>query len=280
MRRTIALVVGLVAVWLHVPLVAAQGAADQWKLSLMPYLWLPSVEGNLRYGPPASGGAAPRISVDADTLIGDLDFAMMLSGEARRGRWSVVADWIYLDLSGDSNRVKSVDFNPGPGPINVFNTSLNAGTQTQFKGNVFSLAGGYAAVAEPHATLDIIGGLRYIELKATTDWRLTANVTGPAGTTPFTQAGSITKSDRLLDAIVGIRGRLRLGEGNWFVPYYGDVGGGDSKLTWQAMAGIGYAYKWGEVLLAYRYLYYEPGKNRVIEDLSFGGLGLGINFRF
>ncbi|MCC7486621.1 MAG: hypothetical protein IT529_16745 [Burkholderiales bacterium] len=259
---------------------SAQGAADQWKFSLMPYLWLPSLEGTLRYGPPAAGGASPNVSVDADTLIGSLDFAMMLSGEARKGRWSVLADAIYLDLSGDTSHVKSVDFNPGPGPVNVVNTSLNLGTQTDFKGTIFSLAGGYAAVEDSSATLDVIGGIRYIDLEATTTWQLTANVTGPAGTTPLTRFGSVTKSDRLWDAIVGVKGRVKLGGANWFAPYHLDVGGGDSKLTWQGMAGVGYAWKWGEVLLAYRYLYYEPGKNRVIEDIAFGGLGLGVNFRF
>jgi len=27
----------------------------------------------------------------------------------------------------------------------------------------------------------------------------------------------------------------------WFVPYYLDVGTGESDLTWQAMGGIGYS---------------------------------------
>jgi len=259
---------------------AAQGAGEQWKFSLMPYLWLPSLEGNLRYGPPSSGGGSPQVSVDADTLIGNLDFAMMLSGEARRGKWSVLADVMYLDLSGDSSHVKSVDFNPGTGPVNVFNTSLNLDTQTDFKGTIFSLGGGYTVVDGPRAKLDVIGGVRYIDLEATTTWQLAADLNGPAGTTPFSRVGSVTKSDRLWDAVVGVKGRVRLGEGNWFAPYHLDVGGGDSKLTWQAMAGVGYSWKWGDVLLAYRYLYYEPGKDRVIEDISFGGLGLGVNFRF
>jgi hypothetical protein len=69
-------------------------------------------------------------------------------------------------------------------------------------------------------------------------------------------------------------------EGNWFAPYYADVGGGDSKLTWQAMAGVGYAYKWGDVVLAYRYLSYEQGGNKLLEDVNLGGFALGVNFRF
>ena len=94
----------------------AQAGGDQWRFSVTPYLWLPSLEGNLRYGPPPAGGAAPKISVNAEDILSALDFAFMLSADARKGRWSIATDFMYLDLSADESRVKSVDFNPGPGP--------------------------------------------------------------------------------------------------------------------------------------------------------------------
>jgi hypothetical protein len=44
---------------------------------------------------------------------------------------------------------------------------------------------------------------------------------------------------------------------------------------------MGYAFKWGDVVLDYRYLYYsQDGDKKLIDNLSFGGLGLGLNFRF
>jgi hypothetical protein len=187
---------------------------------------------------------------------------------------------IYLDLSSDTSAVKSIDFNPGSGPVNISNTALDAGTQTQVKGTVWTLVGGYAAVQDPRAILDVIGGFRYFGLEATTNWQLSATVTGPLGAQTFTRTGSVTKSEDLWDAIVGIRGRVKLGEGNWFMPYYLDAGAGDSTLTWQSVLGVGHAFKWGEVIFAYRYLSYEQGGNKLIEDLSFGGFGLGVNFRF
>jgi len=258
----------------------AQTAAEKWSFSVMPYLWLPSMEGTLRYGPPAAGGASPNVSVDADTLLGALDMALMLSGEARKGRWLVATDVIYLDLSSDTSAVRSIDFNTGSGPVNISNTALDAGTQTNLKGTVWTLVGGYAAVQDPRATLDVIGGFRYFGLKATSNWQLSAMVTGPGGAQTFARTGSVTKSDDLWDAIVGVKGRVKLGDGNWFMPYYLDAGAGDSTLTWQGVLGVGHAFKWGEVLLAYRYLSYEQGGNKLIEDLSFGGFGLGVNFRF
>jgi hypothetical protein len=258
----------------------AQAAAEKWSFSVMPYLWLPSMDGTLRYGPPAAGGASPNVSVDADTLLGALDMAFMLNAEARKGRWLIATDVIYLDLSSDSSAVKSIDFNPGSGPVNISNTALDTGTQTNLKGTVWTLVGGYAAVQDPSATLDVIGGFRYFGLKATTNWQLSATVSGPGGAQTFARTGSVTKSQDLWDAIVGVKGRVKLGQGNWFMPYYLDAGTGDSKLTWQSVLGVGHAFKWGEVIFAYRYLSYEQGGNKLIEDLSFGGFGLGVNFRF
>jgi len=64
------------------------------------------------------------------------------------------------------------------------------------------------------------------------------------------------------------------------MPYYLDAGAGDSTLTWQAMLGVGHAFKWGEVIFAYRYLSYQQESNSLIEDMTFQGFGLALNFRF
>ena len=58
----------------------------------------------------------------------------------------------------------------------------------------------------------------------------------------------------LHDAIAGVRGRVRLGDGAWFAPYAIDVGLGSSKLTVQGLAGVGYAFRWGDLLLVWRHL--------------------------
>ena len=167
----------------------AQSGADQWKFSLTPYLWLPSAEASLRYGPPPASGASPNVSVDAEDILSSLDFAFMLTGDARKGRWSVAADFIYLALSNDKSNIKSVDFNAGPGPVNVTNTTLNLGTNVDLKGTVWTVMGGYSIVDEPNARVDLIGGFRYLDLEATTNWMLSATVTGPAGAASFARTG-------------------------------------------------------------------------------------------
>jgi hypothetical protein len=238
------------------------------------------MDGALHYGPPPPGGASPNVGVDADTLLAAIDVALMLSGEARKGRWLIGTDFIYLDLSSDSSAVRSVDFDAGAGPVNVSATGLDAGTSTRLEGAVWTLVGGYAAIQDARLALDVIGGVRYFGLETTTDWQLSSTVSAPAGAQSLARSGRVARSEDLWDAIIGVRGRVRPGQGAWFVPYHLDAGAGDSRLTWQGVLGLGHAFQWGEMVLAYRYLRYEQDEGKLIEKLSFGGLGLGANFRF
>jgi hypothetical protein len=278
----------LVAVLAGLALLAPLGASAQpdappWKFSLMPYLWLPSVDGKLNYGPPQTGGGSANVSVDASTLLDNLAFAFMINGEVRKGRWFAATDVIYLDLSGGDSAVQSVDLNPGPGRVNVSTSQLNTGTSSELKAWVWTLVGGYAALQAPRANLDVLGGFRLLDLKATTNWQLTTTVTGtgPGGATAsFPRSGSVEKSDTVWAAIVGGKGRAKLGDGDWFVNYYADIGGWSSTFTWQGAAGIGYAFRWGEVIFDYRYLYYSQSGDKLIDNISFGGFALGANFRF
>jgi opacity protein-like surface antigen len=258
----------------------AQTAPDRWTFSVMPYLWLPSVDGKLRYGPPPAGGATANVSIDASTLLDNLDFAFMITGEARRNRWLIATDVIYLDFSKADSSVRSVDFNPGPGRINVSTSGLNDGTQSSLSGWVWTLVGGYAAIQDKAASLDVIGGFRLLSVSAETDWQLTATVTDPGGTRTFPRSGNVEKSDDIWAGIVGAKGRVKLGESDWFVNYYADIGGASSVFTWQGVAGVGYAFKWGEVIFDYRYLYYSESGDKLIDNVSFGGFALGANFRF
>jgi len=46
-------------------------------------------------------------------------------------------------------------------------------------------------------------------------------------------------SDTIWDGIVGFKGRVALGsDKKWYIPYYADVGTGQSDLTWQVLAGV------------------------------------------
>ena len=286
MRTKPLLAAALAGAALLAPLAASAQADEPWKFSVMPYLWLPSVDGKINYGPPPSGGGSANVNIDTSTLLDNLDFAFMINGQARKGRWLIATDVIYLDFGSIDSSVRSATFDFGPrGRINV-DAGANAGTQSKLKGWLWTTVGGYAAVQDPRWNLDVLGGFRYLNLDASTSWQLNASLTvtdpgGSGATATFARQGSVSKSDTVWAGIVGAKGRAKLGDSAWFVNYYADLGGWSDLFTWQGAAGIGYAFRWGDVIFDYRYLYYsQSGQDKLIDNISFGGFALGVNFRF
>ncbi len=255
----------------------AQSAAPAgpWKFSITPYLWAPNINGTLNYGVPPGAGGSPEVELGPNDWLESLSFAMMISGEARKDRWLVFTDLIYLDFSSEDSAVQSVDFSGS-----LVNSSANVATSSSLRGTAWTLGAGYAVLQNRPVTLDVFGGLRYFGLEASTDWQLSVAVTGPGGGQTFPRAGSISERTDLWDGIIGVKGRVWLGSSNWSIPYYLDVGTGSSSLTWQGLIGVAYSFKWGEVTLAYRNLYYDQDGDKLIQNLRFDGPALGVTFRF
>jgi hypothetical protein len=249
--------------------------ADQWTFSITPYLWLPNVNGTLKYSIPPGGAGSPEVETGPNNYLENLQAVIMISGEVRRGRWSVFTDLIYLGFSDEKSSVKSVDFGGS-----LVSSSVNVATSSSFRGTAWTLGTGYAVQTGQPVTLDIFGGLRYFSLEASTDWQLAAAVTGPGAGQTFPRTGSISEGADLWDGIVGVRGRVLLGSSHWSIPYYLDLGAGSSSLTWQGMLGVAYSFEWGGVTLAYRNLYYDQKDDKLIQDLRFSGPALGATIRF
>jgi hypothetical protein len=249
--------------------------ADQWTFSLTPYLWLPNVNGTLKYSIPPGAGGSPEVEAGPNDYLQNLQAVIMISGEARRDRWSVFTDIIYLDFADQESSVTAVDFGGS-----LVSSSVNVATSSSFRGMAWTLGTGYAIQTGQAVTLDFFGGLRYFGLEASTDWQLAAAITGPGGGQTFPRAGGISGRADLWDGIVGVRGRVLLGSSDWSIPYYLDLGAGSSSLTWQGMLGVAYSFKWGGVTLAYRELYYDQKDDKLLQDLRFSGPALGVTFRF
>ena len=126
--------------------------------------------------------------------------------------------------------------------------------------------------------MDVFAGARLADVKQ----KLAYQVSGNVGPLPVEgRQGSLSAETKNWDAIVGARGRVMLGaERRWFVPWYVDVGAGDSDSTWQAMAGIGYSFGWGDVLAAYRYLDYDMKSGHPIADVNFSGPAVAVVFHW
>jgi hypothetical protein len=248
--------------------------AEQWTFSVTPYLWLPNINGTLKYSVPPGAGS-PEVEAGPNDYLENLQAVIMISGEVRKDRWSVFTDLIYLEFADEESSVKAVDFGGS-----AVSSSLNLATSSSLRGTAWTLGAGYAALPDRPVTLDVFGGLRYFELAASTDWQLSSVITGPGGGQTFPRTGGISEKMALWDGIVGVRGRIPLGGSHWSIPYYLDLGTGSSNWTWQGLLGIDYSFKWGAVTLAYRNLYYDQKDDKLLQDLRFSGPALGVTFRF
>ena len=247
-----------------------------WEFQLTPYLWLPTIGGDLNYDPPPGGGGAPSIDVGPTDWLDLLNGAFLINGGMRKGRFSVSADFVYLGLESDTDNVKSIQI----GDVIPVDIDVNLSTKTKFDGLSWTLSAGYTVQETETSFMDLFAGVRYFGVDASTSWNLSADITGPGGGVVLPAQGSVSKEVDLWDGIVGVRGQLEIGESKWSVPYHADIGTGSSDLTWQALTGLTYSYGWGELMFVYRHLEYDMGKDGLFENFSFGGPAIGAKFRF
>jgi hypothetical protein len=272
LRRSAMAMTMTLAASVSTPLLAqSQGQPGAWQYSGSVYGYLPSIGGKTRFPAPAGGST---VDISAEQILNSLDFAFMGTLQAHNGQWGVFSDLIYLNASAD--RAGSQDFTIG-------NTAIPAGTSASLglkvKGLVWTIAGEYRVRPDPGLTIDLFGGTRLFSLKQELDYSITGSL-GPMA--PAGRSGTLEVKSTLWDAIVGAKGRMALGgQGSrWSVPFYVDVGTGESKLTWQAATGLSYSYSWGELTALWRYLDYEMKSGQSIQSFNFNGPMFGATFRW
>lgn len=266
---------------------ASSGAAAQstglkagWSFELTPYAWLPTVGADLRYPLPSGLGGTADVRADPGDYTSDLNAAVAFAASVRYDRFSVVTDFMYVSASAGSSRVDVVDIaGVGRNPIS---SDVSLGVDSTLKTTLWTLAGGYTLASGPWGHVDALAGFRYLGIDSTTNYNLAIRLVGPRGNAgpSFGGAGRLSASDDIWDGIVGLRGRLRLGEGGFFLPYYIDIGTGDSNLTWQALAGVGYQTGPVGVSLGWRYMSYDQGGSTVVQNMTMSGAFLAVNFNF
>jgi hypothetical protein len=212
---------------------------EDWKFAAELYFWGASIGGKS-----ASGSD---VDIDLDDILDSLEFAFMGSAGVRKGKWSLGADLIYL------NAENSAAIAPG----------VNA--NVELTNWVITPLVGYNLVDTGKSRFDIVGGARYLYMKA--DLRVDA------------LGARAEDSGSNWDAIIGARGAVDLAE-KWYLFGYLDIGTGESDLTWQAFGGVGYRFKWFDLVAAYRYLSWDFDDNQVLDDLYLHGPGVGIRFAF
>jgi len=248
----------------------AQMKADELEWALSIYGWLPSVSGQTAF---PAGGTGPSVSVDADKLLENLKFAFMGTLEVQRGPWGVWTDVIYLNLGNSVSATRDFIL-----PQRAIPADVTANFDYDLKAWLWTIAGTYSLIKKPEYSLQALLGARMIDAKQSLDFDFSGNIASlglPA------RSGSAEVTMTNWDAVIGVKGRASFGDGlKWFVPYYLDVGTGQSKLTWQGIVGVGYAFSWGSIVGAWRYLDYEFKSGSPIENISFNGPAIGLMFRW
>lgn len=232
------------------PAPTAVQTSSGWTYTVTPYAWFAGFSGDLGHG------RLPSVHVDADfnDIFDHLDFAAMVTGEARYDRYSIFGDVIYIKLSADGDTPRGVIAN---------NVDVSAKT---FAG---LLGGGYALLDAPNGHLDIVGGARV--------WSVDTSLTLNGGLLGGSEHG-VTKT--WVDAVGGLRGNY------FFTPRvyttgWGLVGGGEAKIDWDVGAGVG--YKFNDTISAiagYRALGVDYDKDNFLFDVVQQGPILGVSVHF
>jgi len=244
--------------------VLAQTTAAQlggWQFEVTPYFWGAGMRGDVQLG------SLPKISTDVSfsDILDVLDFGIMGAFEARKGRWGMLFDAIYMKLETDATASRT-----GAGPVGA---TATADANLEMKQTLLAAAASYRAV-EGRSPVDVFGGLRYFKIEASAD--INASF--------FAQTGTVSRSGDVdwVDPYIGARILYPVSD-RWTLVGYGDIGGFGvgSDFTWQALAGVNYHFsKSLSGKLGYRYLSVDYDKDGFLYDMASYGLYLGVGFRF
>jgi hypothetical protein len=265
------------------PMGLGQQAANPsgWTFNLAPYLWVANINTELSFNlPPALGGTVTaNQSIGFGDLVSHLNFAAMGAADARYDRFSVLTDFLYMNLGGTPAHFRSVNFPNRPA------IPIQAGVQSSqglnLNNTIWTLAGGYTLAEGDWGNLDAIAGFRLLQVNARINYSLGLTIVGPRGNgATFGGIGGVSGSRDIWNGIGGFRGRIHVGNAGLFIPYYFDIGTGGSNLTWQISSGVGYHVGLADLSLTYRYLSFEQSSSSVVQHLSIKGPMLMANFTF
>ena len=216
--------------------------SDAWRFEVMPYLWGTGIQGTVNL----NNGLAKSAEMSTGNVLSNLKSGGMIAAEAHKGNWGIMGDFISATLQ-----------NSGSVPVQTEEDSVTIGNKVTVQQTILTGAFTYTLANTKDAYVDGLLGVRAIDVTAT----LSLNVEDTS------LQRSISKKTSTVDPIIGAKGRYRIADSSWYVPFYGDIGsgGGATNVTWQAMAGIGKTFnKVVDASLTYRALYYDMKDDGVL----------------
>ena len=241
---------------LFLPALAASGPSEdnRWDYHLAPYAWLAGQKGDV-----ATLSNLPPAEIDIDfwdDILGNINGALFLVGEARKGRFGAFLDLAYVDIEDETAT-------QGP---------LFSSVSSSTKSWIVSAAGSYRLAENADAWLDLVAGIRY--------WSVDSTLTLRDGLLPESK---YTGNDDWVDPIIGLKALTAIGSSRWRVSgglLIGGFGAG-SDLMWDASVNLGYQWtKTFTTTLGYRYLDVDYENDGFLYDVSQHGPVLGFSWRF
>ncbi|WP_254430517.1 MULTISPECIES: outer membrane protein [unclassified Ruegeria] len=247
LRKPTGIALGLSLATLASAPVSAQ--QSDWSYEASVYLFMPETDVSLDTRLGTVDG-----SLSFSDALENLDFAFMGAFSATNGRWLVLADYSYTDLSFS---------NDTPGPA-------TSGLDTSFTTQYLSGYIGYRAYDAPGVQIDAVGGFRWFSTDTVFQLQ--------PGTAPGRRA---TADDSWTDPIVGARARVQFSD-KWSGTGFFDYGGFRSgSETWQVLLTADYAIneRW-LIRGGYRYISFDHEISG--NDFTFEQSGplLGVTYRF
>lgn len=247
----------------------AKELTDDVNYAVTVYGWFPSIGGSVVF----PTGTGTSFNVDASSVIDSLNFAFMGTFGVKKGAWGLWTDLMYSDLGASKNGTR--DFSVGASSLPA---NASANLSLDIKTTLWTLAGTYELAHSRDYSADLLFGTRLLDMKQTLNWTLNGNIEGIGGAG---RSGSTQVNASLWDAVIGVKGVVHLsGARQWFIPYYADIGTGQSDLTWQVGSGIGYQFDWGALTATWRYLKYDMNSDEAVQSLNFNGAMLGATFHW
>lgn len=224
--------------------------SDTWQVSASPYAWASGIRGKV-----GQFGAPPvRLDSSFGKVMSSLDVAFMGAVEARHGRFSILGDVMYGQLSGH-----------GSTPYGLLSKRADVKTKS-FTG---FLGGGYSMIENEHGHLDVVGGGRL--------WYASTKLSLDGG---VLNGKSRKDSATWVDAVAGLRGRYALND-NWYLTGWGLVGAGQAKLDWDVTGAVGYQFKSKlSAVLGYRAMGVDFKRNGFVYNVVQQGPIVGLAYRF
>ena len=234
------------AVVLSIGLVSQAVAEEEWEYMILPlYLWATDIEGETQIG----STTAP-VSVGFSDAVDDLDTAVTVHFEAHKGNKGILANISHIGMDPEGDLPNG------------------ATTAVDLTDNIIELAGVYRP--QDSEKLEVIYGIRYSDYEMELALGSTSAIT--------------VVDESWIDGFVGLRTKISVSDKSIFL-LRGDVGTGDSDITWSATGT--YEYRMTDrfsTVIGYRWLYYDlelgSGADTFGYDITYEGPLLAAKFRW